>query len=62
MKFKTYTITVYKAADGWRWRMKAANGRSVADSGEAYSTKRGAERAAYAVVDAEIIVNVQGVH
>ena len=62
MKFKTYTITVYKAADGWRWRMKAANGRTVADSGEAYSTKRGAERADYAVVDAEIIVNVQGVH
>jgi len=62
MKFKTYTITVYKAADGWRWRMKAATGRTVADSGEAYATKRGAERAAYAVIDAEIIVNVQGVH
>jgi uncharacterized protein YegP (UPF0339 family) len=62
MKFKTYTVTVYKAADGWRWRMKAANGRTVADSGEAYSgeaysTKRGAERAAYTMIDAEIIVN-----
>jgi hypothetical protein len=34
----------------------------VADSGEAYATKRGAERAAYAVVDASILVNVQGVH
>jgi uncharacterized protein YegP (UPF0339 family) len=53
---KTYTITVYKAADGWRWRMKAANGRVVADSGEAYRTKRGAERAAYALAGAEIIV------
>jgi uncharacterized protein YegP (UPF0339 family) len=56
-RFKTYTITVYKAADGWRWRMKAANGRTVADSGEAYGSKRGAERAAYALVSAEIIVN-----
>ena len=62
MKTRTYTITVYKAADGWRWRMKAANGRTVADSGEAYSSKRAAERAAYALVSALIIVNVQGVH
>lgn len=53
---KTYTITVYKAADGWRWRMKAANGRLVADSGEAYVSRRAAERAAHALAGAEIIV------
>ena len=34
-----YTITLYQAADGWRWRMKARNGRIVADSGEAYASR-----------------------
>lgn len=53
---KVYTITVYRAADGWRWRMKAANGRVVADSGEAYTSRRGAERAAYALIEAFIEV------
>lgn len=36
---------VYKAADGWRWRIKAANGRIVADGGEAYASRRNARRA-----------------
>ncbi len=27
---------VYRATDGWRWRMIAGNGRVLADSGEAY--------------------------
>ena len=35
---------VYRAEDGWRWRLKAANGRIVA-TGEAHSRKRDAERA-----------------
>ena len=31
---------VYKDASGeWRWRLKAANGNIVADSGEGYSAK-----------------------
>ncbi len=30
----------------WRWRLKAANGRIVADSGEGYSTQSNARRAA----------------
>ena len=31
---------VYKAANGeWRWRLKAANGNILADSGEGYSAK-----------------------
>ena len=29
---------IYKAKDGWRWRLRARNGRIVADSGQAYST------------------------
>lgn len=36
-------IEVYQAADGWRWRLKAENGEIVA-TGEAYTTKQGAER------------------
>ena len=38
---------VYEDAVGeWRWRLVAANGRTVADSGEGYSRPRDAERAA----------------
>jgi uncharacterized protein YegP (UPF0339 family) len=32
-------ITVYRAADGWRWRAQAANGEIVSESGEAYEHK-----------------------
>ena len=39
-------ITVYEGSDGWRWRKQADNGRIVADSGEAYDDKAGAEVAA----------------
>lgn len=31
-------LHVYRAKDGIRWRARAANGRIVADSGEAYTT------------------------
>ena len=40
MKFE-----LYQAADGWRWRLRAVNRRTVADSGEAYTTKAHARRA-----------------
>jgi len=31
----------YKDSKGeWRWRLKASNGRIIADSGEGYSTER----------------------
>lgn len=36
---------VYRARDGWRWRLRAANGRVVA-TGEAHPRKAGAARAA----------------
>jgi len=35
----------YEARDGWRWRLLAANGRTIADSGEAYTRKPDAGRA-----------------
>jgi uncharacterized protein YegP (UPF0339 family) len=34
---------IYKAADGWRWRLVARNGKIVA-SGEAYKRKAGVLR------------------
>ena len=37
-------FTVYQSADGWRWRLIAANGRIVA-TGEAHTRKRDAWRA-----------------
>ena len=34
-------VDVYQdTAGGWRWRLRAKNGRIVAESGEAYSSKR----------------------
>lgn len=39
-------FVIYKDARGeWRWRLKSANNRIVADSGEGYETRHGAERA-----------------
>jgi len=35
---------IYKAADGWRWRLVARNGKIIA-SGEAYKRKAGVFRA-----------------
>jgi len=46
------------AAFEYRWRLKAPNGRIVADSGEGYTTRsdarRAAERARRRIGDAEI--------
>lgn len=41
-RFKVYQDD----AKQWRWRLQSANGRILADSGEGYSRKWGAERAA----------------
>ncbi|HNH64689.1 MAG TPA: DUF1508 domain-containing protein [Thauera aminoaromatica] len=46
MKFE-----LYRAADGWRWRLRAANRRTVADSGEAYTTRAHGKRAIMKTVD-----------
>ena len=41
MKFEIYK----DRAGEWRWRLKSANGRNIADSGEGYSTKSNCRRA-----------------
>jgi uncharacterized protein YegP (UPF0339 family) len=39
-------IEVYKDEAGeWRWRLRAGNGETVADSAEGYATRYNAERA-----------------
>jgi uncharacterized protein YegP (UPF0339 family) len=45
---KAPQFEVYRARDGWRWRLKAANGRILA-SGEAHTRKADAVRAAAAL-------------
>lgn len=35
----------------WRWHLRAANGRIVADSGEGYASRRNAKRAIGTFVD-----------
>lgn len=43
---RQWTLHGYRdAAGGYRWRMIAANGRIIADSGEAYATEGGLARA-----------------
>ena len=57
-RLTTTTFHIYRAGDGWRWRAVRANGRIMADSGEAYTRKAGARRAVWrfiAAVDRENI-------
>lgn len=43
-------FVIYKDARGeWRWRLKSANNRTVADSAEGYKTRYGAEHACASV-------------
>ena len=44
------SISVYKAKDGLRWRMKRA-GRIVADSGQGYSRYKSLERSLLRLID-----------
>lgn len=42
-----WRFEIYRdAAREWRWRLKAANGRIVGDSGEGYASESNARRAA----------------
>ena len=44
---------IYKDAAGeWRWRLKAANGKVLADSGEGYNTKQACKDGIQLVKDA----------
>lgn len=52
MAAKAARFRVYLAADGWRWRLVAGNGRILADSGESYSRERDVYRALAAVLEA----------
>lgn len=36
------SFVVYQANDGWRWRLRAANGKIVGASSEAFKSKAGA--------------------
>ena len=42
---------IYQARDGWRWRLVAANGRTLSQ-GEAHTRKADAERALTSVIKA----------
>lgn len=50
-----HRFTVYKSADGWRWRCHSANGRNVANGSEAYASRSNAERACMRLVDALVM-------
>ncbi len=51
-RLTTTTFCIYRARDGWRWRAVRANGRIVADGGEAYTRKAGARRAVWRFIGA----------
>lgn len=40
------TIVVWKAKDGWRWRLWAPNGKLTAESGESYKRRYDCKQAA----------------
>ncbi len=48
LKFHIYE----DSAGAWRWRLKARNGRIVADGAQGYSSQWHAERAVASLVDA----------
>lgn len=42
---RTATFELFQDdADEWRWRLVAPNGKIIADCGEGYTTKQGAQR------------------
>lgn len=45
-------VTVYRAKDGWRWKLVASNGELTAESGEGYVNKAHAVRMAAEMADA----------
>lgn len=50
---RTPTFDIYRDAGGqFRWRLRARNGRIIADGSEGYSDRRGVQRAFVALVEA----------
>ncbi len=39
-------LEVFQGLDGWRWRLRARNGKLIATSGEAFDSRGNARRAA----------------
>lgn len=53
-------LQVYRDMTGeFRWRLKAANGRTIADSGESYTRRRDAQRAGRMVAVAAATAKVE---
>lgn len=51
MKFQVYHEgEPWDGSKGYRWRLVARNGRIIADSGEAYSTRGNAHKACHRLV------------
>jgi uncharacterized protein YegP (UPF0339 family) len=53
------TLTVYKASDGWRWKLLARNGRNIANGSEAYASRANAVRAAGRLPLVDVVLKVQ---
>jgi uncharacterized protein YegP (UPF0339 family) len=50
---------IYRAKSGrWHWRLRARNGRVIADGAEGYSTKTNAERAAVRAAEVAFIAEI----
>jgi uncharacterized protein YegP (UPF0339 family) len=49
-------LEVYQARDGWRWRLTARNGNIIVDSGQAYSARWRAKRAAVTAATVPIVL------
>ena len=56
------TFEVFQdTSDEWRWRLVAANGNIIADSGEGYQSKQGAQRGIESVKNSAATANIQHV-
>jgi uncharacterized protein YegP (UPF0339 family) len=54
---KAPRFSTFKAKDGFRWKLKAANGEIIA-TGEAYTRREDADRAIQTVKDAVITIGI----
>ena len=53
---RLYKFVIYQDACGeWRWRLKSSNGRIVADSGEGYKTRSGAQMSVDRLIRADLL-------
>lgn len=60
---KVYRLTLWKSRiSGWRWHLKANNGRTVAASSEGYRHKRGATDNIWDATGVNVDMRSTGVH